>query len=829
MITLSLFNGASLEKENDMNNLVKRITSLFLVSIAGVLLVGCNNNSTIEEETDCYGEALVSLDDLVADISLRFAHTESFNFTEPLVDVPRDYTFTFELTQEAMDLFSANEDIADWGDIIGIYRDSAFMQRVLFRAGGDEENFTFVEISPFRNSVFQLPDGEQEEWADWGNANQYFLVKYFDLITGEALEVPEVTVFNIATEIAGAPWINFNITEDGVAGLRWGEVVGATEYAVLLISENQDGSGLGREIEIIARTTETYWNDSDEGFNRRNDNFRTTLIGNSIDSLYKEYREAIASGELTLEDFVALQYNFEENRTMNYNFYFAVIALNDEGTSTVSNLIDRRLVASQVPMSVALNMNEAGVRPAADGGSMARWDNDILLAPSHAWIIMADGSASRQLINYDINRAKEDFLLFGTYTEYDEDGWPIIDGSVNIPALTIPYTIEGTPFAGFVQITEYDEATFETSLEKLAERQDGLRSRTGDIARSIDLNPREEELDFDQEPAAALNTDFEIFASSPLSAYLAIQMLNGQTRISLADFPEASDHEYLVEAWFAAALQNPLVLGVRSLQLCWVTGDLLLTYDHDTEEIRRQQIAINERVEEIVAEIIVDNMTDLEMQTAINDFLVENATYDFAALENAELNNFMFVDSRYYDSFTAYGILINGVGVCSGYADAFTLIANQAGLESVIVTGYLLGSLPHAWNRVNIDGEWYTLDVTNNDNEFFPNAFFNLSDSEAATILTEDNRWMLDREISRFVANSPAYSEYYRYRGRFFDRQDIIDALVEGILNNQEATYRTDVMLTDEQFLLIAFEVMDQTNNFDLLGGHFLGIITLFE
>jgi len=827
-----------------MDNFLKKITLIFSILMVGLLITACTTTNddddteavddelSIQDETDGGAEdildELVSLDELVADISLRFAREGSFNFTDPLIDVPRDHTFTFDLTQEAMDAFNENESITGWSNIIGIYRDSAFTQQVSFNASGDAENFTYVEISPFRTPVFPFSDFDHGEWNDWGNANQYFLVRYFDLITGEELETPEVTVFNIATEIIGTPWVKFNITEDGVAGLRWGEVAGADEYAVLLISEPKDGSGLGRWVEIIARTTEIYWDDTDEGFNRRNDSFRTALIGNSMDTLYEEYREAIATGELTLEEFATMQYDFEEALTLNYHFYFAVIALNDEGTSTVSNLIDRRSIAPQVPMSVAFNMNEGGILPSV-GGLVARWDNDVLLAPSHTWIVMADGSVSRQLINYEIDRVREEYLLFGTYTYYDEEGWPIIDGTLDVAALTIPYTIEGTPFTGFVQITEYDEETFEHSLAELARRQDGLRSRTGDIARSINLSPEEDELDFEKEIATALNADFEIFASSPLSAYLAVQMLNGQTRISLADFPEASDHEYLIEAWFEAVLQNPLVLGARSLQLCWITGDLLLTYDHDAEEIRRQQIAINERVEEIVAEIIAPGMTDLEMQTVINAFLIENATYDFSALENAELNNFMFVDSFYYDSFTAYGILINGVGVCSGYADAFTLIGNRAGLESVIVTGYLQGSLPHAWNRVNIDGEWYTLDVTNNDSEFFPNAFFNLSDLEAATILTEDSRWMLDREISRFVANSAAHTEYYRYRGRFFDRTQIIDALVEGILVNGEAIYRTDVMLTDEQFLSIVFEVMDRTNNFDLFGGHFLGVITLFE
>lgn len=65
------------------------------------------------------------------------------------------------------------------------------------------------------------------------------------------------------------------------------------------------------------------------------------------------------------------------------------------------------------------------------------------------------------------------------------------------------------------------------------------------------------------------------------------------------------------------------------------------------------------------------------------------------------------VDERFYDSFTAYGILMDGVGVCAGYSAAFKLLADAAGIESIVVTGYLDGSLPHAWNKVRIDGEWY--------------------------------------------------------------------------------------------------------------------------
>ena len=875
---------------NQVNNFFKRSLSLMLLLILGLWLIGCTNDdehyTDIDEEQQLEEEQqdieaqdsnaiiedaeLIPVDDVVADLQLRFASEAGYDFTEPLIDLPRDHMFRFDMTYEVMEIFRevvANSDDPDagWENMVRIYRDSALTQQVSFSVDGDEENFTYVTFSPSRNPTFPLLDSaiggnifDHGEFNDWGNARQYFLVKYYDLHTGEQLERPQVTVFNIATEIPGAPRVKFNITEDGIAGLRWEEVASADEYAVVLVTENQDGRGIGRQVEIIARTSETYWDDIATDPRENNRNFRTatgnTGYPNNVDNLYQEYREQIFEGEMTPEEFaeLAADFNFEFVPHREQNTYFAIIAMNDEGNSAISNLINRREISSQVPLDVAfwLNFGEdgQGIRPTFDGtNSMARFDHDIMLAPSHVWVNMADGNASLHLVNYEIESVREGTLLYGTYTEYDEDGWPIIDDTIDVPAITVQYFIEGTDFRGFIQITEYDEDTFEDDLQELALRQDELRSRTGDLTITVDLNPEflddafDDNIDEDDsatednesendQVATGLRNDFEIRnPSSALTAFLAIQMLNSQERISLEKFPEASDQEYLVEAWFEAVLQNPLILGPRSMQLDWATGDILITYDHDAQTQQRQQRAIMERVAEIVDEIIESGMTDLEKQTAINEFLIEHATYDFGALDNAEQNNFMFVDPEYYDAFTAYGILINGIGVCSGYADAFTLIADEAGLESVIVTGYLQGSLPHAWNRVNIDGQWYTLDVTNNDNELFPNAFFNLSDLEAATILTEDSRWMLDRYISNYIASSVADTEYYRFNDRFFDQEEIVEALVDGITYNGRATYRTNVLLTEEQFLMIALEVMEQTGNFDLMGGQFLGVITIFE
>ena len=857
-----------------MNTSFKRRIAIGLILMLGLTISGCTDNDIDnvqevgmddeilaednfhEENGFVYQGDLIPMEDLVATLTHRFATDDGFEYTEPLINVPRDHTFRFDLTPEGvqamLDRFLDDDGVVNLSDFIRVYRDSAFTQRVSVLAGGDGErfrDFTYMTVSPFRNPTFSIYDMlmggyffHHGEWNDWGNAQQFFLVQYYCLETAKPKERPLVTVFNVETEIPGAPRINFYVTNDGIGGLSWDPVPGATEYAVMFIEEHVDGNSTSRISQVLARTTNTYWNDVHTVLNVQNANFIRTG-GFSLDAFINHFLE---NEGIEMADFYSVEeiiaharehdWNFEIDAHSDYIHHFGVIAFNSEGTSAISNLIDVRSVAPQVPMSIARRLNDGGIFTLDGIHSLLEVRYDPLLVPSHVWINMADGFPRQHLINYDINMARQLKLLDGEMgvDEYGEE-YVIFESMTETPALRIPYTIEGTSFRGFIQVVEYNADTLEEDLLTLQIRQDDMRMRTGDLQRNVNLNPTEEfdgddrEGDTEDEVATHLRGDFEFFASSRLSAYLAIQMLNSQTRISLDDFPEASDHEYLVEAWFEAVLQNPLVLGARGMQLCWLTGDMLVTYDQNRNIQQRQQRAIKERVDEIVDEIITPGMTDLEKQTAINYFLIDFATYDFAALDNAAKNNFTHVDPEFFDSFTAYGILINGVGVCSGYADAFALIATRAGLESVIVTGFLQGSLPHAWNRVNIDGQWYTLDVTNNDNEFFPNAFFNLSDQEASAVLTEDTQWMLSREIPRFVATSDALAEYYRYNNRFFGPEGIVAVLVAGINENGRATYRTNVMLTEEQFQAIMLQVVLETGNTDLLGGHFLGVITIME
>ena len=218
-------------------------------------------------------------------------------------------------------------------------------------------------------------------------------------------------------------------------------------------------------------------------------------------------------------------------------------------------------------------------------------------------------------------------------------------------------------------------------------------------------------------------------------------------------------------------------------------------------------------------------MSDLEKEMAINDYICDNAVYDDAACENAESYDFYNVDKEFYDSFTAYGILINGVGVCASYAADFKLLADAAGLESRIVTGMLEGSSPHAWNKVKIDGQWCIVDATNNDSDYLKNGLLNLSDDAAMGVLTQSDEFVLDGNVSDYAAVSDD-KEYYHINGKFFSKDEIASKLADEIKENQASTLRTDYDLSESEFNSIAREAAKQAGT-NITGGYWFGMIYL--
>lgn len=118
---------------------------------------------------------------------------------------------------------------------------------------------------------------------------------------------------------------------------------------------------------------------------------------------------------------------------------------------------------------------------------------------------------------------------------------------------------------------------------------------------------------------------------------------------------------------------------------------------------KEEEIAmINYAVDEIFKSEINDSMTTETKIKVIHDYIINNTEYDKLKTDD--------IHDPTYKSNTAYGVFIEGYGICSGYADAIAIILNKLKIDN-----YKICNDNHIWNLVHINGVWTHLDATWDD------------------------------------------------------------------------------------------------------------------
>ncbi|NDO19639.1 hypothetical protein FMM68_08215 [Lachnospiraceae bacterium MD329] len=119
-----------------------------------------------------------------------------------------------------------------------------------------------------------------------------------------------------------------------------------------------------------------------------------------------------------------------------------------------------------------------------------------------------------------------------------------------------------------------------------------------------------------------------------------------------------------------------------------------MPYTMDKEEIARRQASIDKETNHILS-LVDDNMTPLQEVLIVHDYIVANYTYDYS-----------------YNSSSLDSMIIDKTGVCQGYAYLFYHIMAQLDIPCINVPSE---ECRHIWNKVQLDGEWYNIDVTHDD------------------------------------------------------------------------------------------------------------------
>ena len=130
----------------------------------------------------------------------------------------------------------------------------------------------------------------------------------------------------------------------------------------------------------------------------------------------------------------------------------------------------------------------------------------------------------------------------------------------------------------------------------------------------------------------------------------------------------------------------------------------------DWSALAAEDQAILEVCREVIETVVPADGSDYEKELAVHDWMLAHGSYDSNTL--SQLPDFQ--ENPNNDN--PYGFLVDGKGICLGYTTTFQLLMDLLEIPCITVEGSAYhGTEEHAWNQVQLDGEWYCVDVTWDD------------------------------------------------------------------------------------------------------------------
>ncbi len=236
--------------------------------------------------------------------------------------------------------------------------------------------------------------------------------------------------------------------------------------------------------------------------------------------------------------------------------------------------------------------------------------------------------------------------------------------------------------------------------------------------------------------------------------YIKQEMMNCSEYIYLTDF-EIS-YTDAKDVFVDVLFENPDIIHVSPATYRFAydkTGKYIAilapNYIYSKDELPAKTAELKEHTDKLLSNI--DPAWNDEMKAlALHDTIITNCRYSSDEKINSD-------DKSIY---TAYGSLVNEDAVCQGYTLGYNYLLNQLGIEAHVVVSE---EMNHSWSMVNIDGDYYHVDVTWDDpvpdrlGQVY-HQYFLLSDAE---ILDDISHFQHYNWESDYTATNTKYDHYF--------------------------------------------------------------------
>ncbi|MBT1170757.1 transglutaminase-like domain-containing protein [Bifidobacterium sp. SO4] len=582
----------------------------------------------------------------------------------------------------------------------------------------------------------------------------YYYVQYLGE-DGKKLAKPIVQFFRVKehTDIERLPVvrnIQSVVNENGGVDISWNKVDGAQSYNVytyiIYPQVGQPGESFYSEehgaIKKLgtSKTTQLLSKDYDKPEERDSDIVGPAVIGQNeaFQSLMVESQDSIDRCQQDSDEYCAdllQRAGGSWDADSAGRLYFVVTAVDADGHEGRWYAVDANDLVPSIPIRVAgqaqINQWSYNLRGVFGEDNTVEQDMEAYV---YTFVQMANGatvpvpSEFSDLHRKDGSDGSWEFTYSAPGTLLSDTGSVWYEGDLN---------------AVFPQVTQ----TALQSLPKAGGLLDRQRAASGDVDwtgyddKKIDSDTKE--------------SPYFTFASNDYGKYLANNILNGHQVIDISKYATDEYQSSTEDVMDEVIYQNPyLRVSTDAVQYTVrKKGDKLVMWVKYADDYQSRQQQLDQFVKSAVGQF---QGSDRDKAIAIDQFLAAHITYDYDAYAAVGFGRGSSFDNagsgkEYPDAWSSFGV-VNGKGVCMAYAYAFQALAKASGLDTRVVTGNVSGSSAgHAWNFVNIDGQWLVMDSTWDDDGTTASDRYQLKpQSEVTDHFTGWDRWTLASQVSRY-------------------------------------------------------------------------------
>lgn len=213
------------------------------------------------------------------------------------------------------------------------------------------------------------------------------------------------------------------------------------------------------------------------------------------------------------------------------------------------------------------------------------------------------------------------------------------------------------------------------------------------------------------------NIDYGVLSGEQIKTFDDIinAVQNGESTVTCPVFSVKEQHEILTHLgmYFGA-------IGTMGDLVHWNDNDAKLNLDK-FKKLLDQKIIIDARIDEAVS-TLTEGSDEYKLW---------------------QISNYIAGKIEYTKGFRNTISALNGKGVCDSYAMLFYKMATRLGIQSYICYGYGNGDTYHAWNMVELNGEYIYYDITWYD-DYIRDVQYIHSESAWDRNFQINNKWSTD-------------------------------------------------------------------------------------